>query len=567
MKQDEIHDRTIFDYVKVLRRRRYQFLLPAIAVVAVASFVAVMLPDTYRSTATILIEDDAIPNDLLPSAVSTLATQRVQVIRQRILTTAKIAEIVDRLGLYGVTPGSDDRPPAAVLDGWFSEDMSLNLVSADIMDPRTGRPAQATIAFRLSFDSDDPEIAQSAAQELTRLFLEENVRSRASTAIETSGFLADESQRLNTELLALEARIAEFKAENEGAMPEFYRNNVSILERAEEELSSLTERIGQLQKRRLELSTDLSQLSPDAPIVLQSGEVVMGDRQRLESLLAEYRRKAASYSEDHPELARLRREIAPLREQLGISGESAETLRQQLSQTRAELAGLEGRYSSDHPQVVEARSAVAALEAELASASQSGAQPVPSNPAYLVVNTELRSVELEIRSAVARRAEVQDRIVKYEDLIRRGPDVEKQYQALQRDYATTSAKYQDLRARQQEAEIAKSVEARIVGGRFAVIEPPALPLNPVSPNRQAILLISVVLAGLLGIGTVVVLEVFDKSIHGASAVAAITGRRPLVVVPYLKSPVEAKASRIRNTTLAVAGSLAALGFVYLFISI
>jgi hypothetical protein len=112
------------------------------------------------------------------------------------------------------------------------------------------------------------------------------------------------------------------------------------------------------------------------------------------------------------------------------------------------------------------------------------------------------------------------------------------------------------------------MEARIVGGRFTVIEPPAYPLGPISPNREAIVLIGFVLAVLMGLATVVGFEAFDKTIHGGDAVAAITGARPLAVVPYLNNKEEMKASRIRNTVLAgsAAGALVVIAYLLMALS-
>ena len=52
------------DYLLILRRRRWWFLVPFLLVLAVAGAAAVLWPPTYRSEATVLIEETDVPQDL-----------------------------------------------------------------------------------------------------------------------------------------------------------------------------------------------------------------------------------------------------------------------------------------------------------------------------------------------------------------------------------------------------------------------------------------------------------------------------------------------------------------------
>ena len=52
-------------YVDILKRRKWSLLLPALLVFAVVAAVALMLPPVYKSTSTILIEEQEIPRQTL----------------------------------------------------------------------------------------------------------------------------------------------------------------------------------------------------------------------------------------------------------------------------------------------------------------------------------------------------------------------------------------------------------------------------------------------------------------------------------------------------------------------
>jgi uncharacterized protein involved in exopolysaccharide biosynthesis len=93
------------------------------------------------------------------------------------------------------------------------------MVSADVVDPRNGRPQQVTIAFQLSFDDGSPRIAQQVANELADLFTNENLRQRMTVTRDTAEFLAQQGDVLNKQILDLEDQLAKFKQQNDGALP------------------------------------------------------------------------------------------------------------------------------------------------------------------------------------------------------------------------------------------------------------------------------------------------------------------------------------------------------------
>src|SRR3974390_3502207 len=64
-------------------RRRRTFWVVFGTALLTAVLLALLWPPTYRSTATILIEQQEIPQDLVRSTISSYADQRIQVISQR----------------------------------------------------------------------------------------------------------------------------------------------------------------------------------------------------------------------------------------------------------------------------------------------------------------------------------------------------------------------------------------------------------------------------------------------------------------------------------------------------
>jgi hypothetical protein len=138
---------------------------------------------------------------------------------------------------------------------------------------------------------------------------------------------------------------------------------------------------------------------------------------------------------------------------------------------------------------------------------------------------------------------------------------------LLRDYDTAKIKYQEIKAKQREADVSKSLEEDRKGERFTVVEPPSLPTVPNSPNRLAIGFLGLVLAMGSGLGMVVLRESVDSGIRGEKALTAIMGSAPLAVIPYLRNADDKRrASRELRLLLVLMGAvlLAVLVAVHVF---
>jgi uncharacterized protein involved in exopolysaccharide biosynthesis len=561
-------ERTLQDYLRILKRRKWYLLIPFVAIGTLAVVVTLMWPAVFTSQATILIEEQEVPREFVSSTISNFATQQIQVISQRILTSDSIARIADKFGLYR-NPETGTRPPATLIAQAFRDSMHLELVSADVLDPRSGRAQEATIAFTLAFDHGDPTTAKEITNELVTLFLAENLRSRAAQAANTEAFLAAESESLRAELAEIETRLARFKQANEGALPELHQFNLTALDRSTSELTSIDSRLQALAKRKLGFEAELAQISRWATVASTTGDVILEGPQRLKARRAEYRQKAAVYKPNHPDLQRLKREIEDLELELGV-GESRTELSRALTQKQAELTDLRSRYRDDSVQVRAAEREVATLEQQLVDlpAEPAPENRAPDNPTYILLDTQRKSLVMEEVALKERRKDLQLRVQNLEDLISRAPTIEKDYVALLREQESTQTRYREIRAREREAEFSESMEQESKGQRFVLLEPPNLPLAPSSPNRPVLILVGLILAAGSGIGLMLLMEMLDGAIQYEKQLAQITGSPPFAVVPYIETSedmAQHRALRHRLIYAAITGGLVFAVFFHFFI--
>lgn len=213
--------KTLGDYISIAWRRKFHILIPFITVLSVTVAAVFLLPPVYKSTGTILIESQQIPEELIQSTVTSFADERIQVIKQRIMTSQQLLGIIRKFNLYEDEINST--PRSEILED-MRERIAIARVSANLSNKRRG--ASALIAFTVSFEHRYPGTAQKVANELVTLFLDENIRTRTARAEETSEFLKKESERLGAQIAEMEAQIANFKQENEGSLPESLRLNL-----------------------------------------------------------------------------------------------------------------------------------------------------------------------------------------------------------------------------------------------------------------------------------------------------------------------------------------------------
>src|SRR3984957_11040151 len=229
-------------------RRRGTFYVVASAAGIVAILLAAFLPATYQSTATILIEQQEIPQELVRSVITSFADQRVQIISQRVMTTQNLLSLIERYNLY---PDNREKQPREVLLAKMRDDIGMHMISADVIDPRSGRPTQATIAFSVSYQSRSPELALKVANDLTSLYLNENLTSRTQLGQQTATFFSEEAARQAAHIAELDKNLSAFKEKHRNDLPELVQLNMQTMERTELDLHEADAKIDSIDSKRV----------------------------------------------------------------------------------------------------------------------------------------------------------------------------------------------------------------------------------------------------------------------------------------------------------------------------
>lgn len=540
----------IRDYINAFRRRWMQMLIIGGTLFVIVLIIALILPPVYRSSSTILIEEQEIPTDLVRSTITSYATQRIQIISQRVMSRTNLLVIMDKYNLY---VSERRRKTTEEIVGKMRSDIALDMINAEVVDPRSGKPTVATVAFSLSYEGEDPGLTQKVANELTSLYLSENIKNRTEKAAETYSFLTTEAKKLSDKIADLEATLAEFKEKHMGSLPELANLNISVMDRTERELLEAERALTTKEERIFLLETQLTELNPYNPMVSDTGEPVLDPSSRLEMLRSQYAGAQVKYASEHPDVIRLEREIEGLEKQLGIKS-SPDVLPKELSRVRSELVAARGKYAPDHPDVIRLTKQVEDLEQE-ASQQESLPEKEPifspvgraENRAYISLKSQLDSVKSEVNALRVKRNGLRNKLNEYEERLRDGPKIEQEYNILRMDYSNATARYRGIKDKQMEAEIAQELERESKGEKFSLIDPPQFPESPVRPNRPAIIFLGFILSFGGTMGFVFVAESLDSSIRGSKAVVSIMGALPLAIIPYKENEEDiAKQLKIRK---------------------
>jgi polysaccharide biosynthesis transport protein len=488
----------------ILQRRWAWGLLACLSTLVPAVSLIAFLPEVYRSTATILIERQQIPDELVRSTVTSALETRLHTITQEILSRPLLEGLAERFTL------SEEAGENASADQVLAH--IRRSIEVELEASKVGRDySSAAVAFTVSYGSRDPEKAALVANSLAQSYVEKNLEMRTQEAAGTADFLRDQLEATRRELEEHEKRVSAFKERHSGQLPEQLPANLSTLEQLNVQLRLNSENQISASERRAALVRQLNEAEGMSPTVGPEGA---GSR---------------------------------------------------LLQLRQTLSALQARYSDKYPDVVRVKAEIESLEAELrrtADGSTKADETLPeTNPLTFQLRRSIDEVDVELRRLRAEQENLRGSLGVYQQRVEMAPRREQESQALMRDYETTKELYRVLVTRERESQLAQDMEQRKKGEQFRVIEPAIPSGQPSAPNRRRLIPLTLPLSIGLGVAVMILLELLDKSLRSAEELQALT-RIPVVVsIPPIVVEADRRERKRRLVLAAGAGVLGTAGAV------
>jgi uncharacterized protein involved in exopolysaccharide biosynthesis len=561
----EYESKSLKDYFAIIKRRKFIIVFSLVVVSVIGVALAYSIPSTYRSTSRFLIEQQDIPRDIVQSTITSYVDEQIQEVRQRVMSSANLITIIENHGLYEDIRASGSIQAALEV---FRANTFLETEVFDVMNPRSGRAMLATISFTLSFDHSDAETAHAVAEDLAELYLAENIESRTGQVQETLQFILSDIERYSQDVEHTGALLADFKERNLGNLPELLTYNLQTIERTEREIGQIDRDIRESRNRQLQFSAELARLGPAETVYDVTGAPIVNPTEQLALLQREKMRLLSIYSEEHPDVVKLQKEIDALNRVAAGDVDYLSNLEIQVDAARVELARAQERYSDTHPDVARAKRSLENLEDELARARTADPQTSGTSETNPYAKQLQARVDAEASSIAAlrkRKLDLQQKLTELESKVALSPQVEREYAVLKRDNETAIANLNDARAKFDEAQKAEKLESGGSGDRFTIIEPARVPVSPYKPNRPAIILLGIVLAAGIGLVLATVVDTFDETVKSSRDVLRLIGAPPLAVVPYLESDAEQRHRFVVN--ISMVALVAAGAVISYFISI
>lgn len=495
---------TLQDYLSIARRRALYLIGAFLVVLLVAAAIAITMPPIYRSTGAIMVESQQVPDSIVPSAIKSQFDERINTIKQRVLTRESLLRIASKHNVFKDSGGS--RTATELVDGMRGR-IGIELVNVDAM--QNYRVGKTTIAFKLSFEDRHSDVAYNVAKDIVALFLDWNVKLRTESATEATLFLTQESDKLKAEVDRLEVMIATYKKQNINNLPEQEVLRVGMLGRAETDLHEVDRDIRSTKDELRTLEIEMSAARSGG------GEL---PSQELHRLKAEYAKLSAIYTESHPDLRAL----------------------------KLKIAALEQTTEMQEPQ--SAPASATSLASYLAQA-------------------KVETARARLESLEQQRKVLQHKIAQNEHAMEMTPRVKQGLEILVRDRDNAQKKFEEIYNKKMNAKIAENLESENKAERFTLLEPPLMPEKPFKPDRWKIFVMGLLLAFGSSGGMLVLMATVDQRIRGANALAHVLGQPLLAVIPYIViREEEVRKKRLIKLTLAVfiGAAIAATAAIHLF---
>src|SRR5919201_202680 len=142
----------------IWHRRRWLGIAITVVVAAAAGSLVRALPDIYRSTATVLVERQQVPEAYVRSSVTGELETRLQTISQEVLSRARLEQLIARFDLYPRARRAGSLEGAVEA---MRRDIRLEVKGVEAPGGRT-----VTVAFSLSYRGRDPETVSAVTNAL-----------------------------------------------------------------------------------------------------------------------------------------------------------------------------------------------------------------------------------------------------------------------------------------------------------------------------------------------------------------------------------------------------------------
>jgi len=478
---------SIRDGAGALFRRKGLILLTFVTVLVGTVVVTWLLPDKYESHLKILVKNQRVDLAITPEATNgnSIALSGNEVSENQINSEIELlsgrdllTKVVRECNLASAKPGWFSRTPAPEA---VRVEKAVNRLSKELVIT----PVRKANIISISYSADSPELAATVLKKLGDLYLEKHLELHHPTG--ATDFFKDQADEYGARLKEAELKFGEFQQSN----------NLVVLN---EQKQLTLQKTAEAKTKLLESETAASEATNRIA--------------RVEQQLASMPKRVITQSRQLPNQ---------------YSAERLNTMIVELQNRRTQLLT---KFRPEDRLVREVDEQIKITREALAKAEQKTSieQATDLNPLRQGLETELSRAKLDQAGAMARRASLAGQLQSYEAALKKLESDTIKHDELQRDLKQAEDNYQLYSKKREESRIADELDRQKITN-VSIAEIPTAAALPTSPNRVLNLVLGLVLAVLLSLGSVFSAELMTGTVHSARQLEALTGAPVLATVP------------------------------------
>ncbi len=503
-------------------RRKWWILVPFVALTGVVSVLTYYLPRTFVSQTLIIVRPRDVSEDFVKDLIAGTPEERLRSIEQTILSRTNLIQILREFGdqLPEFRPLNMDEKVLKL-----HEQISI-LFDLDRKELIPRRDQQLMTSFRISYQNQNPELAQKIASKLTTLFIEQDNRTRETQVFGTTEFLAAELEKVGAQLQESTEKLKEVKSARQFELPNQLDTNLKTLDRLAQEKRTTAEALDRYAAMRLSLESMISQTPPT---LVRAAPPIQRQFAPPDPIIAEYRK------------------------------------------ANAEFEDLSSRYTEKHPDVLVAKARLERLKKQLppdtpasdsidAATAPKPAEIMEPNPLYQKLVSQLQDLKNEYEIRERSKAFIDSEIAKYSSRVEKAPLAEADMSGVLQQNEELKKQYEDLKNKLSQARLAESLESKQKGSQFLVADPANYPLEPTKPNKLVVLLAGLAISLVLAVSVAAIIDITRQKVWTQSQIETLWAAPVLVDIPEIVT--DADPSAVRKKRLVLVTSLAATMTVY-----
>ncbi|MCA1817249.1 MAG: hypothetical protein LC746_12715 [Acidobacteria bacterium] len=510
----EFRQRKPAEYARILWRRKWMILLPTLAISFAVAVVVWRLPNVYQSTTLLTVRPSALSEGIVPQLSEDELTIRINNIAQEVFSRSSLEPLIVNYNLYA-TERRRGEPMELLVEQMKKKDIQIELNKSrnDI-----------TNGFQLSFKTDNPFVAQKVASDLATKYVNAQTKEASQGAMQTQQFIAAQVEQAKAELDGVDKQRLEYMMSHMNSLPNSTTALLQQLAGLYEQQKGLTTEIGRLRDQQAMLNTQLGAAEKNSQMAIEN---TADDKTDPKTTMA-----------------------------------WAELTKQESADEQEIQSMLANGLRPKHPDVVAKKQELAAVQKQKQEMLDDWKEKVEEkkrrlekfvDPSITTYQTQLQFAQGEVARQEKLLADTQGQIASLQARINSVPSTEVGLSALDREYQTKKATYDDLLQKKNKADLGAAASAAAQGETIAVIDPANLPEKPVAPKRPLLLILGLALGVGVGLLFAAALEVPRLlTIQTVEDARHYTSLPVLVSVPELLTPREERRRKVRRMTLATA---------------